>query len=98
MKQRTATTARRLRHTTDPRPRAALGQPMEKTPPNPEDLHQEADVLEVTPDGPMTAELWDGLDFSATVRRAMVREDAELQELSPPHDLTEAQSSEPEAE
>ncbi len=94
MKRRTATTARRLRHTTDPRPHAALGQPMEETPPNPESLPQEPDVLEVALDEPMPAELWDGLDFSATVRRAMVSEDAELQELRPPHDLPEAQSSE----
>ena len=86
MKQRTATTARRLRHTTDPRPHAALGQPMEETPPHPADLPQEADVLDVAPDEPMTAELWDGLDFSATVRRAMISEDAELQEITAPHD------------
>jgi len=98
MKQRTATTARRLRHTTDPRSHVALGQPMEETPPNPADLPQEADVLEVAPDEPMTAELWDGLDFSATVRRAMVSEDAELQEIIPQHDLAAARSSELEAE
>jgi RNA polymerase primary sigma factor len=98
MKQRTATTARRLRHSTDPRPHAALGQPMEETPPNPEDVPQAADVLGVSPDEPMTAELWDGLDFSGTVRRAMASEDAALQEITLPHDLAEASSSELEAE
>jgi RNA polymerase sigma factor (sigma-70 family) len=98
MKQRTATTTRRLRHTADLRPHAAIGQPMEGTEPTLEDLRQEADVLETVPDEPMTAELWDGLDFSGTVRRPMASEDAELQELSQPHDLVEAKSSELEAE
>jgi RNA polymerase sigma factor (sigma-70 family) len=98
MKQRTATTTRRLRHTTDLRPHAALGQPKEGTPPDPEDLRQEADGLEAAPDDPRTAELWDGLDFSGIVRQTSASEEAELQELSPPHDLAEPQSSELEAE
>jgi RNA polymerase primary sigma factor len=98
MKQRSATTARRLRHTTDPRPHAALGQPMEETPPNPADLRQETDVLDVIPDELLTSELWDGLDFSATVRRAMLSEGAELQEITATHDLAEASSLAPETE
>jgi RNA polymerase sigma factor (sigma-70 family) len=98
MKQRTATTARRSRHSTDPRPHAALGQPIEETPPKPEDLPQEANVLEVTPDEPMTAEAWDGLDFSSTMRRVMASDDAELLQITPAHDLAEASSSELEAD
>jgi len=63
---------------------------MEKTRGNPADLRQESDMLEVTPDALLTPALWDGLDFSVTVRRAMVSEDAALQEISPPHDLPES--------
>jgi hypothetical protein len=71
---------------------------MEETPPHPVDHPQEADVLDVSPDEPMTAEVWDGLDFSATVRRAMVSEDAELQKCGGPQNLVEARSFELEAE
>jgi RNA polymerase primary sigma factor len=94
MKQRTAMTARRLRHTPNPRPHAALGQPQEETPPHPADLPQAADVSDGAPDEPMAVEFWDGLDFSATVRRAMISENAELQEITPPHVLALARSSE----
>ena len=98
MKQRTATTTRRLRHTTDPRPHAALGQPREGTPPDPADLRQEADVLEAAPDEARTAELWDGLDFSGRVRQTLASQDVELQDLSPPYNLAGVQPSELEAE
>jgi RNA polymerase sigma factor (sigma-70 family) len=98
MKHRTATTARRSRHNTDPRPHAALGQPMEETSPASEKVSQEADGLEVTPDEPMTAELWDGLDFSSPMRRVLASEDAELQQITLPHDLAEASSSKLEAD
>jgi len=93
MKQRTATTARRSRHSTNPRPHVALGQPIEETPPNPEHVPQEADELDVTPDEPMTAEIWDGLDFSSPIRRVVANEDTELPQISLPHDLAEEVSS-----
>ena len=98
MKQRTATTTRRPRNATGPRPDAATRQPPEETQPGPEDLLQETDVLEASPDELMTAELWDGLDFPDTVRRTAGRDDAHLQELSTPDDLASAKSSELEAE
>jgi RNA polymerase sigma factor (sigma-70 family) len=98
MKQRTATTTRRLRPTTDLRPHAALGQRRQGTPPDAEDLRQEADVFEAAPDEPRTAELWDRLDVSGIVRPTPASDEAELQELSLPHHLAEPEAPEFEEE
>jgi RNA polymerase primary sigma factor len=90
MAQRPPTPSRRPGAAPDLRSIAAAGQPREQIPPLPRHVVQEVDLAEATPDEPVTTELWDELDLPSTVRRTMVGEAAELQELSQPDLLTEA--------
>jgi RNA polymerase sigma factor (sigma-70 family) len=98
MKRRTATTTRRLRDATDLRPNAAARHPNDEPQPSPEDLLQEADLLEAAPDQALTAELWHGLDLPGRARRTLTSEEAERQDLNESDDVVEAKSSELEAE
>jgi RNA polymerase sigma factor (sigma-70 family) len=88
MKQRSSTTVRRRRTATDLRPHVAAGQPTEEASLMPEGLLQAADLSEAAPHQPVMAELWDELDLRGTVPGTMASEEAELQELSDPDDLT----------
>jgi len=91
MRQRTATTARRLRSRTDQRAHTAPGQSRQETPAASEDLAQEGNRFEVVPDEPLTVELWGGRGFPATWSRALGHEDMEPQEVALPQDLGSAQ-------
>jgi RNA polymerase sigma factor (sigma-70 family) len=94
MEQRSSTTARRRRTATDLRPYVAAGQPPEEASLIPEGLLQAADSSETAPHQPGRAELGEELDLRGTVRGTMASEEAELQELSDPDDLTEVNPAE----
>jgi RNA polymerase primary sigma factor len=82
MKQRTSPTSWRPRPASDSPPNAAAAQALGERQPLPQDIVQEADVLEAAPDEPVTTKLWDELGLPSTVRRTIAGDEGGLQETS----------------